>query len=151
MRSAGAGSLRSRWIHNANQLDHQGYFSQYPPQQRAEVLRKGFLGSFSPDRAIAVAKEQAQKGYALRLPGFNDQMRDDFGLVNDEVREAVVTILEELPPESYRPPRELEEPPGYPFIFRSRRLQREVYFKFQVKGTAKKPRVLFCACHPPIY
>lgn len=61
-------------------------------------------------------------------------MRDHLGLVGEEVREALLDILEELPPESYEPPHELDEPPGHPFIFRSRKLRREIYFKFQVRA-----------------
>jgi hypothetical protein len=58
-------------------------------------------------------------------------------------------MLDEVPPESYQPPGELEEPPGSPFIFHCRILGCEVYFKFQIAGTTKSPRVLFWSCHPP--
>jgi hypothetical protein len=132
-------------------LDRQGHFAKYPGAQRAEVLKKGFLGPLPPDRAIDCARDQAEKGFAVRTEKFNDEMRDHFGLVGEEVRGAVLKILDEIPPESYEPPRELDEPPGCPFIFGSRTLRREVYFKFQVKGTAQRPRVRLCACHPPLY
>jgi hypothetical protein len=143
--------LRKHWIKNAENLAGQGHFANYSTQQRAEVLRKGFLGPWPPDRAIAIAREQAERGNAVRTPRFNDQMRDHFGLVGEELREALLEILDELPPQCYQPPRELEEPPGCPFVFRCKALGREVYFKFQVKGTAKKPQVLFWSCHPRLY
>jgi len=147
----GGEALRNHWIKNAHELDRQGRFAKYSRKQRAEVLRKGFLGQRPPDRALAIARQKVEEGYAHRTPKFNDEMRDHFGLVGEEVREALMLILDEVPPESYDPPAELEEPPGCPFLFRCKTLGAEVYFKFQVTGTAKKPRVLFWSCHPPIY
>jgi len=144
-------SLRAVWIQKARQLDRQRHFAKYSDAQKAEVLRKGFLGPLPPDRAICCARDQVGQGFAVRAEKFNDEMRDHFGLVGEDVREAVLSILEEVPPESYEPPRELDEPPGHPFIFRSRTLRREVYFKFQVKGTPKRPRVKLCSCHQPLY
>ena len=32
------------WIANAQRLDRLGHFAEYSPKQRAEVLRKGYLG-----------------------------------------------------------------------------------------------------------
>ena len=150
MGTLGGEALRNQWIRNAERLNHQGHFARYPPRQREEVLRKGFLGPWPPNRAIVIAREQAEKGHAFWTPKFNDEMRDHFRLVGEEVREAVLKILGELPPESYEPPAELQEPCGCPFRFRSKTLGGEVYFKFQVRGT-RKPRVLFWSCHPPVY
>lgn len=141
--------MRKRWTHRAQELDRRGHFAKYFPRQREKILRKGFLGLWSPDQAIAIAKTEAEEGRAVRTAKFNDEMRDVFGRVGEEVREALLAILEELPPECYEPPAELEEPPGCPFVFNSRTLGREVYFKFQVKGTAKRRQVLFWSCHPP--
>jgi hypothetical protein len=76
-------------------------------------------------------------------------MREHFGTVGSEVRERLLGVLDEVPPESYEPPYELNEPPGCPFIFTSTVLGCEVFFKFQIAGTEKKPRVLFWSCHPP--
>lgn len=150
--SAGDGkSPREQWIRRAAELGRQGRFAKYSPKQREEILRKGYLGMWPPDRAIMIAKAEAEKGYAVRKAKFNDNMRDHFDLVGEEVRETVLKLLEEVPPESYDPPAELEEPPGYPFVFRSKTLQREVYFKFQVTGSMRKPQVLFWSCHPPLY
>jgi hypothetical protein len=73
----------------------------------------------------------------------------DFKVVGVEVREKTLSILDEVPPETYEPPHNLEEPPGSPFIFHSSILGCEVYFKFQIAGTAKSPQVLFWSCHPP--
>jgi hypothetical protein len=74
----------------------------------------------------------------------------DFKVVGVEVREKTLSILDEVPPESYEPPYELEEPPGYPFIFHSNILGCVVYFKFQIEGAAKRSRVLFWSCHPAL-
>lgn len=143
--------LREQWIRHAAELNGQGRLAKYSPKQRQEILRKGYLGRWPPDRAIMIAKAEAEKGYAFRKPKFNDEMRDHFDLVGDEVREALLKLLEEVPPESYEPPGEVEEPPGYPFVFRSRALQHKVYFKFQVAGSTKRPQVLFWSCHPPLH
>jgi hypothetical protein len=112
-------------------------------------LRKGYLGLWAPDHGIKIARREVALGYALRTPKFVDNLRD-FKVVGVEVREKTLSILDELPPESYEPPYELEEPPGYPFIFHSNILGRVVYFKFQIAGTTKSSRVLFWSCHPPL-
>jgi hypothetical protein len=151
MRALARKDLRKCWIANAERLERQGHFANYSPRQREEVLRKGFLGRYPPDQAISLAKEQAERGHGSRTGKFNDNMREHFGLVGDEVREKLLEILDEVPPECYEPPYELNEPPGCPFIFASRVLKREVFFKFQIVGTAKKPQVLFWSCHPPSY
>lgn len=85
------------------------------------------------------------------MPQFNDNMRDHFELVGDEVREALLKVLEEVPLDSYKPPRELKDPPGLPFEFTSRTLRSQLYFKFQIGGTPKKKQVAFWSCHPPVY
>ena len=127
-------------------------------------LEKAILEKFGPNRAdfildcagspktleqaIRIARHEAAEGRAFRTPKFLDEMRE-FGAVGEEVRETILSILDELPPEFYEPPFELDEPPGSPFIFDCRCLGCEVYFKFQIKGSAKKPLVLFWSCHAP--
>jgi hypothetical protein len=96
-----------------------------------------------------IARRNVALGYALRTPKFVDNMRD-FKVVGVEVREKTLSVLDEVPPESYEPPYELEEPPGYPFIFHSDILGCVVYFKFQIEGATKRPRVLFWSCHPAL-
>ena len=150
MSAVSAADLRKRWIANAESLHRKGHFANYPPKQLAEVLKKGYLGRWPPDDAIGIAMHQAEQGYSHRMPQFNDNMRDH-GLVGEEVREKLLNILKEIPPESYKPPKELSDPPGYPFHFQCRTLRCEVYFKFQILGTTKKPQVLFWSCHPPVY
>jgi hypothetical protein len=44
--------LRECWIANAQRLDRLGHFARYSPKQRAEVLRKGYLGLWAPDPGI---------------------------------------------------------------------------------------------------
>lgn len=141
--------LRKCWIANAERLDRLGHFAEYSPKQHAEVLRKGYLGLWAPDQGIEIARREADLGYALQMPKFVDNMRD-FKVVGVEVRKNTLSILDEMPSASYEPPYELEEPPGYPFIFQSNVLGCVVYFKFQIQGTAKKSQVLFWSCHPPL-
>jgi len=143
--------LRDRWIANAERLDKKEHFASYSTKQRDEVLKKGFLGRYPPDQAIRMAREQAERGHGLRTGKFNDEMREHFQLAGAEVRDRLLQVLDEIPPESYQPPIELDEPPGCPFIFRCSVLGCEIYFKFQIVGTAKKPQVLFWSCHPPRY
>jgi hypothetical protein len=128
--------LRKCWIANAERLDRLGHFARHSPKQRADVLRKGYVGLWAPHDGIKIARREADLVYALRTPKF---------------REQTLSILDEVPPESYEPPYELKEPPGYSFIFQSNILRCEVYFKFQIEGTAKSARVLFWSCHPPLW
>ena len=142
--------LQDCWIANAERWDKEGRFAKYSRQQRDAVLRNGFLGRYPPDEAIKLAREQAERGYACYTSKFIDEMREYFGLVGAEVRKALLEVLARVPPESYKPPRELDEPPGYPFEFHSGVLGREVYLKFQIREDAK-PQCLFWSCHPPRY
>jgi hypothetical protein len=151
MNALNGSSLRNHWIANAQRLAKKGHFANYSPKQRDEILKKGFLGPYPPDQAIGMAREQAERGLGFRTSKFNDNMRECFGTVGAEVREKLLRVLDEVPPESYEPPYELNEPPGCPFIFPSTVLGCDVFFKFQIAGTAKKPRVLFWSCHPPLY
>ncbi len=148
MSDLSAKELKQRWIANAERLDKKGHFAKYLPEQREKVLRRGYLGIWRPDEAIRIARKAAEMGVAFRTPNFNDDLRD-FGLVGEEARERLLEILAEVPPELYEPPYELEEPPGTPFIFHCGVLAGEVYFKFQIKGTQRKPQVVFWSCHPP--
>ena len=139
---------RQCWIANAERLDRLGHFAKYSRKRRAEVLRKGYIGVWAPDQGIEVARKEVDSGYAFWTPNYIDGMRD-FLVVGREVRGKTLSILGELPPASYEPPYEMEEPAGCPFIFESAVLGCEVYFKFQIAGTAKRPRVLFWSCHRP--
>ena len=140
--------LQNRWIAEAHALDGRGYFVTYAKKQREEVLRKGYLGAVPPDLAISIALRMAEQGYDYRTAKFNDEMRELFHVVGQESREMVLRLLSEIPPESYWPPFEIKEPPGYPFVFRSSILDCLIYFKFQILGTTKKPNVLFWSCDP---
>jgi hypothetical protein len=142
--------LRRLWIEKARTLDARGYFGKYSLERREEVLRKGYLGRYSPRECIGLARDQALKGRGLYTPNFLDNLRHYFGLIGEEMREELLRILDEIPPESYEPPRELHDPPGCPFVFQCRVLGCEVYFKIQILGTPQKPRVAFWSCHPPV-
>jgi len=131
MSGLSAKSLRERWIANAKELDEKGYFANYPPAQREEVLKKGFLGRYPPDQAIRLAREQTERGLGYRTPQFNDNMRQYFGLVGDEVREKLLEILDEVPPECYEPPYELNEPPGCPSFFHQEFLGEKSFLSFR--------------------
>jgi len=96
--------LRKRWIANADRLDRRGHFASYSSTQRDEILRKGFLGRFPPDRAIAMARTQAEQGHGYRTPKFNHEMRAHFNLVGSEVGDRLLKVLDEIPPKSYEPP-----------------------------------------------
>ncbi len=141
--------LRDCWVSTAQSLDRRGYFKLYTPKLRTEVLKKGWVGPMAPDDAIALVKRLTLAGIALRTAKFNDEMREYFQVVGHEVNLALVQVLSELPPESYCPPYELLEPPGYPFLFHSATLQSDLYFKFQVHGKPQRPLVLLWSCHPP--
>ena len=84
--------LKTRWIANAERLNKKGHFARYSSKQRNEVLKKGFLGPYPPDRAIKLAKEQAERGHGYRMGKFNDDMRGHFQLVGTEVRDRLLRI-----------------------------------------------------------
>ncbi len=96
-----------------------------------------------------MAREQVERGYEWRTGKFHDDLRSRFGLEGEEAHATLRRLLGEIPPECYEPPFKLEEPPGCPYVFRSAVLGCELYFKFQILGTVRKPRVLFWSCHPP--
>src|ERR1035441_7046337 len=103
MRAPGGKEPRQCWIANAERLDRLEHFAKYSLKQRAEVLRKGYLGLWAPAQAIKIARKEADLGYAVRTPNFIDDMRD-FNVVGAEVRQKILSILDEVPPESYEPP-----------------------------------------------
>lgn len=149
MSGLNAAELRQHWIANAERLDRKGHFAEYSAKQRQEVLAKGYLGLWRPDEALKLARDQADRGASLRTQQFIDDMRER-GFVGAEVREALLKILSETPAENYRPPRNVHNPPGYPFIFDCRTAGCEIFFKLQIEGSRQKPRVLFWSCHPPV-
>lgn len=53
------------WIEQAERLDREGYFSAYTDRQRDEVLRKGYIGQYSPDEGLALARQHANTGFAF--------------------------------------------------------------------------------------
>jgi hypothetical protein len=73
--------LRGLWVARAKDLDSKGYFAAYPPKRRQEILKKGFLGEWPPDRAIVIARQQVELGIEWRTAKFVNEMRDHFGLV----------------------------------------------------------------------
>src|ERR1022692_1683583 len=107
--------LRKCWIANAERLARLGHFAKYSPKQRAEVLRKGYLGPWAPDQGIGIARREAELGYAVWTQNYIDDMRD-FGMGGAKVREKPLPILAEVPQDSYAPPDAREDPPGSPFI-----------------------------------
>lgn len=142
---------RPGWREKAGLLDRQGYFRLYSRERRAEVLKKGYVGRWAPDRAIGIAREQVDMRIAVWTPQIWDNLRDGFGLAGPEARQAFCAVLDEVRAEYYIPPRELKDPPGIPFIYGSRRLQCQLYLKIQVEGPVTKPRVLVWSCHRAIY
>ena len=142
--------LRECWIANAQRLDQRETFrGDFTKATRGGLAEGMPSASGRPIGGLRSLGRDVALGYALRTPKFVDNMRD-FKVVGVEVREKTLSILDELPPESYEPPYELEEPPGYPFVFHSNILGCVVYFKFQIEGSAKNSRVLFWSCHPPL-
>src|ERR1017187_10497870 len=88
-----------------------------------EVLAETTLGGPAerlprplPDQGIKIARKEAELGYAVWTRNYIDDMRN-FGVVGGEVREKTLSLLDEVPPESYESPCDLEEPPGSTFIF----------------------------------
>ena len=141
--------LRNR-IAKALALQSAGHFSRYSSTVLSEVLRKGYIGSTRPDDALRLARQKAAAGTAIRMPTVIDRLRSDFGIVGiAETQRTLSAVLEEASPLAYCPPRELRDPPGYPFIFESKCLRGPVYLKFQIVGSVRNPRVVLWSCHKP--
>src|ERR1039458_2942852 len=105
--------LRKCWIANAERLARLGHFAKYSPKQRSEVLRKGHLGPWAPDQGIKIARKEAELGYAVWTRNYIDDMRN-FGVVGGEVREKTLSLLDEVPPESYESPATWKSRPDLP-------------------------------------
>jgi hypothetical protein len=143
--------LRVGWIAKAQELDRGGYFREYTAKQRADVLRRGYVGPVRPDEGIQIATGLVEAGYYYAEPKIVGELRGQFEIVgSEEIREVLLAVLRETPASTYEPPHALKDPPGYPFIFPCARLGCALYFKFQITGTAKKRQVVFCSCHVPI-
>ena len=98
---------REGWRRRAQELDARGHFSTYSSTQRAAVLRKGYLGPVPPDAAIGIAAALVENGYYATTPKILDEFRGEFGVVGIEaVRDVLLAILWDL-----------NNPPGYPYIF----------------------------------
>jgi hypothetical protein len=140
----------SLWKARAKVLDRQGYFREYDKRFYEEVISKGYLGRHDPEEALQIAKTAVEDGTARYHPKFVDELRDHFNLALFERRAFVLQRLAEIQPDSYEPPHQLEEPPGYPYIFHSRELRIDLYLKFQLHREVRRPHVLFWSCHPPV-
>ncbi|MBA3976544.1 MAG: hypothetical protein C0504_20245 [Candidatus Solibacter sp.] len=139
------------WKAQAKELDRGGYFNLYPADQYAEILRKGYLGSWSPEQSLSIARKAVSKGTHITTQKFRDEIVAHFDILPNDEAGFLLALLDEVPPQFYRAPRELQDPPGCPFVFHSARLGRMLYFKLQVFGTPNRPRVVFWSCHPPLH
>ena len=112
-----AGDPRRLWVTRAKQLDSKGHFAGYATKRRREVLKKGFLGEWPPDRAIVIASRHVELGYEWRTPKFVNEMRDHFGLVGDDIRYALLEIPGRGPSRVVRTPSRTRGPARVPFHF----------------------------------
>ncbi len=138
------------WKAQAEKLDAQGHFSEYPAKRREEVLRKGYLGKLNPEAALQLASSKLEQGFARYTRKVTDDLRDNFGVVSTESRRGfLLERIREAQPDDYEPPYRLDEPPGYPYIYESSRLVRPVYLKFHIQVLGQRSQVAFISCHPP--
>lgn len=139
------------WKAQAQKLDVQGHFNEYPARRREEVLRKGYVGKENPEEALRLARSKLEAGLAKHTAKVIDELRNHFDILGSESRrEFLLERTKEAQPDDYEPPFDLDEPPGYPYIFESPGLARRVYLKFGIGVTGKKCRVAFISCHPPM-
>jgi len=66
-----------------------------------------------------------------------------FKVVGVEVREKTLSILDEVPPESYEPPYELEEAARLSLYLSQQHPRMRGLLQFQIEGTAKNSRSCF--------
>ena len=111
------------------------------------------VGDYSPAQAIAVARTLVRQRFYELTPGAVCQLAELLNSIGsagqDEAHAALEAIVNELETSHYCPPRNPEPVPGIPFIWVSKYFGRELYFKFKLVGSRKKPRMVIFSCHPP--
>lgn len=138
------------WKAQAEILDACGHFSKYPAERREEVLRKGYVGNENPETALRLAAEKLESGTAKYTSKVLRELEDHYQVLGTEDRRAfLMERTKEAQPDDYEPPHNLDEPPGYPYLFESPGLHSDVYLKFGIEIDGKKCRVAFISCHPP--
>jgi hypothetical protein len=112
-------------------------------------------GHYSPAEAIAKACDSLRRNRYRLTPGAGAQLQELLNSLGKagqhEMEEALQTILQEIRPADYRAPRDPEPVPGISFIWVSKYFGKEVYFKFKLVGSRKKPLMVIYSCHPPGY
>jgi hypothetical protein len=81
-----------------------------------------------------------------------DRMRLELGVEPFEAHDALEAAIQEIRPENYYPPGELQRPPGMPFFWWSDHFHRDMYFKFTFmteRGGLREARFTIHSCHPP--
>lgn len=111
------------------------------------------MGRYAPAQAISIARRLVRRGcYDLtpKAAGELAELLNSLGRAGpDEAREALEAIMQEVDASHYRAPRNPERVPGIPFIWDSKYCGKELYFKFKLVGSRKKPRMVIFSCHPP--
>jgi len=133
--------LRECWIANAK-AGSAGTFCTVLAEATRGGLAEGYLGLWAPDHGIKIARRDVALGYALRDAEFVDTCAISKEWARRSAKRLFPYWMKCLLGHM-NPLTNWRSRPGYPFIFHSNILGCVVYFKFQIAGIAKSPRVLF--------
>jgi len=116
-----------------------------PPSKQSFRLKSGH----TIPEAIGIAKQLTEKNlFEIGDPEIANEVAD-LGYPGDEgMLKALTIALSEIVPENYRPPGQPHSNPGIPFIWESKSFKREMYLKFKLTGTKRKPGLWWYSCHP---
>jgi len=116
-----------------------------PPRKQSFRLKTGHTIL----EAIVVAKELTQKNlYQIGDPELANELAE-LGYLGEEcMSEALLMALNEITPADYRAPGQPDDVPGIPFVWNSDCFNKNMYLKFKLRGTKKKPVLWWYSCHP---
>jgi hypothetical protein len=116
-----------------------------PPRKQSFRLKSGH----TVPEVIAIAKQLTQKNlFEIGDPEIANEIAE-LGYPGEEgMREALLIALSEITPEHYRAPGQPHKVPGIPFIWESKSFKIEMYLKFKLLGTKRKPVLWWYSCHP---
>ena len=116
-----------------------------PPPKKSFRLETGHTVT----EAISIAKTLTEK--QLFHIGDSEITNEvaELGYPGDEgMISALLSALDEVTEEHYRPPGEPHKIPGIPFVWDSKCFKTKMYLKFKLLGTKRKPVLWWYSCHP---
>lgn len=116
-----------------------------PPRKQSFRLNSGH----TIPESILIAKQLTQKNlFQIGDPEIANEIAELGYPGNEGMLNALLIALSEVKAEHYRPPARPDARPGVPFIWESKSFKTEMYLKFKLLGTKRKPVLWWYSCHP---